>query len=196
MTQTLNRLFEPAKWGKLESRNRIKYGACCVSNYSERDGTITVRELGRMQVIGGPQCGILTNQDAYPDRGWIKTAADYAEVHNSPACDGTTFHEYESKIPYRVYGVASRFAGFKTALNAIGKILIVGEYGVGDGDTQTTTAAVRVDRARIKSVAYRNAGAVSLYWAVAEPWSTAEPTKGDGAWERVDSPVVAAIATV
>lgn len=41
-----------------------------------------------------------------------------------------------------------------------------------------------------------NAGAVSLYWAVAEPWSTAEPTKGDGAWERVDSPVVAAIATV
>jgi hypothetical protein len=135
-------------------------------------------------------------QDAYPDRGWIKTAADYAEVHNSPACDGTTFHEYESKIPYRVYGVASRFAGFKTALNAIGKILIVGEYGVGDGDTQTTTAAVRVDRARIKSVAYRNAGAVSLYWAVAEPWSTAEPTKGDGAWERVDSPVVAAIATV
>ncbi|HLS56479.1 MAG TPA: FAD-dependent oxidoreductase [Zeimonas sp.] len=67
MTQTLSRLFEPAKWGKLESRNRIKYGACCVSNYNERDGTITVRELGRMQVIAGTQCGIITNQGAYPD---------------------------------------------------------------------------------------------------------------------------------
>ncbi|HQY27585.1 MAG TPA: NAD(P)/FAD-dependent oxidoreductase, partial [Burkholderiaceae bacterium] len=67
MTHTLSRLFEPAKWGKLESRNRIKYGACCVSNYNERDGTITVRELGRMQVIAGTQCGIITNQGAYPD---------------------------------------------------------------------------------------------------------------------------------
>lgn len=67
MTRTLNRLFEPAKWGKLESRNRIKYGACCVSNYNGRDGTITVRELGRMQVIAGTQCGIITNQGAYPD---------------------------------------------------------------------------------------------------------------------------------
>ena len=67
MTRTLDRLFEPARWGKLESRNRIKYGACCVSNYNERDGTITVRELGRMQVIAGTQCGIITNQGAYPD---------------------------------------------------------------------------------------------------------------------------------
>ena len=67
MTHTLSRLFEPAKWGKLESRNRVKYGACCVSNYNERDGTITVRELGRMQVIAGTQCGIITNQGAYPD---------------------------------------------------------------------------------------------------------------------------------
>jgi 2,4-dienoyl-CoA reductase (NADPH2) len=67
MTHTLDRLFEPASWGKLKSRNRIKYGACCVSNYNERDGTITVRELGRMQVIAGTQCGIITNQGAYPD---------------------------------------------------------------------------------------------------------------------------------
>jgi len=134
-------------------------------------------------------------QDAYAGR-FVQTAADYAAVHDSPAIDGATFHEYESKIPYRVYGVASRFAGFKAALAAIGKILIVGEYGVGDGDTQATPSAVRVDRAKSKSIAYRNAGAVSLYWAVAEPWATAEPTKGDGAWERVDSPVVAAIAMI
>ena len=129
---------------------------------------------------------------------WVdgQAATINAAVHDSPAIDGTTFHEYESKIPYRNMGVASRFAGFKSALNAIGKILIVGEYGVGDGDTQATPSAVRVDRAKSKSIAYRNAGAVSLYWAVAEPWATDEPTKGDGAWERVDSPVVAAIAMI
>lgn len=65
--QPLNRLFEPARWGKLESRNRIKYGSCCVSNYNNRDGTITIRELGRTQVIAKTGCGIITNQGAYPD---------------------------------------------------------------------------------------------------------------------------------
>lgn len=67
MAQTLNRLFEPTAWGKLQSRNRIKYGACCVSNYNNRDGTITIRELGRTQVIASTGCGIITNQGAYPD---------------------------------------------------------------------------------------------------------------------------------
>ncbi len=66
-TATLNRLFEPASWGKLKSRNRIKYGSCCVSNYNNRDGTITIRELGRTQVIAKTGCGIITNQGAYPD---------------------------------------------------------------------------------------------------------------------------------
>lgn len=67
MTRTLDRLFEPASWGKLQSRNRIKYGSCCVSNYNNRDGTITIRELGRTQVIAKTGCGIITNQGAYPD---------------------------------------------------------------------------------------------------------------------------------
>ena len=66
MTHALSRLFEPAKWGKLDSRNRIKYGSCCVSNYNERDGTITLRELGRTQVIAAPGCGLITNPGAYP----------------------------------------------------------------------------------------------------------------------------------
>ena len=67
MTHALSRLFEPAKWGKLDSRNRIKYGSCCVSNYNERDGTITLRELGRTQVIAATGCCIITSQGAYPD---------------------------------------------------------------------------------------------------------------------------------
>ena len=60
-------LFQKANWGRYALRNRVKYGACCVSNYNERDGTITPRELARTAVIAGTGCGIITNQGAYPD---------------------------------------------------------------------------------------------------------------------------------
>src|SRR5665647_3967240 len=40
-------LFRPGQLGKLATRNLIKYGACCVSNYNTRDGFITPRELAR-----------------------------------------------------------------------------------------------------------------------------------------------------
>ena len=67
MNKTYSRLFEPAAWGKLHSSNRIKYGSCCVSNYNNRDGTHTIREFARTEVIAGTGCGIITNQGAYPD---------------------------------------------------------------------------------------------------------------------------------
>jgi 2,4-dienoyl-CoA reductase (NADPH2) len=60
-------LFRTGRLGRFTSRNLIKYGACCVSNYNERDGTITPRELARMRVIAATGCGIITNQGAYPD---------------------------------------------------------------------------------------------------------------------------------
>jgi 2,4-dienoyl-CoA reductase (NADPH2) len=63
----LAHLFEPARLGRFETRNRIKYGACCVSNYNTRDGFITEREIARMRVIARTGCGIITNQGAYPD---------------------------------------------------------------------------------------------------------------------------------
>ena len=63
----LPRLFETAQWGKFTVKNRIKYGACCVSNYNTRDGFITPRELARTKVIAQTGCGIITNQGAYPD---------------------------------------------------------------------------------------------------------------------------------
>ncbi|MDP2825374.1 MAG: FAD-dependent oxidoreductase [Sulfuritalea sp.] len=63
----LNHLFQPGRIGKFEVKNRIKYGACCVSNYNGRDGTITPRELARVRVIAGTGCGLITNQGAYPD---------------------------------------------------------------------------------------------------------------------------------
>ena len=63
----LPRLFETAQWGRFRVKNRIKYGACCVSNYNTRDGFITEREVARTHVIAGTGCGIITNQGAYPD---------------------------------------------------------------------------------------------------------------------------------
>ncbi|MDP3512961.1 MAG: NADH oxidase, partial [Sulfuritalea sp.] len=63
----LNHLFQPGKIGRFDVKNRIKYGACCVSNYNGRDGTITPRELARVRVIAGTGCGLITNQGAYPD---------------------------------------------------------------------------------------------------------------------------------
>ncbi len=63
----LPHLFEPARLGRFATRNRIKYGACCVSNYNGRDGFISEREIARMRVIARTGCGIITNQGAYPD---------------------------------------------------------------------------------------------------------------------------------
>ncbi len=63
----LPHLFESAQWGRFHVKNRIKYGACCVSNYNTRDGFITEREVARTRVIAGTGCGIITNQGAYPD---------------------------------------------------------------------------------------------------------------------------------
>ncbi len=64
----LEHLFQPVKIGKYESRNRVKYAACSVSNFNNRDGTVTERELARMEVVSKTGCGIITNQGAYPDR--------------------------------------------------------------------------------------------------------------------------------
>lgn len=65
--QKLKHLFQPGRIGRFETKNMIKYGACCVSNYNTRDGFITPRELARTRVIAGTGCGIITNQGAYPD---------------------------------------------------------------------------------------------------------------------------------
>jgi 2,4-dienoyl-CoA reductase (NADPH2) len=63
----LKNLFQPGRLAGFDTSNRIKFGACCVSNYNTRDGFITARELARMQVIADTGCGIITNQGAYPD---------------------------------------------------------------------------------------------------------------------------------
>lgn len=60
-------LFQPGQLGRFKTRNRIKYGACCVSNYNTRDGFISEREFARMRIIARTGCGMITNQGAYPD---------------------------------------------------------------------------------------------------------------------------------
>jgi len=60
-------LFQQAKLGSLTVPNRIKYAACSVSNFNNRDGTMTEREFARMKVIAETGAGIITNQGAYPD---------------------------------------------------------------------------------------------------------------------------------
>ncbi len=63
----LSHLFQAADFAGFKVKNRVKYGACCVSNYNTRDGFITPRELARTRVIAETGCGIITNQGAYPD---------------------------------------------------------------------------------------------------------------------------------
>ncbi|MCC7167656.1 MAG: FAD-dependent oxidoreductase [Rhodospirillales bacterium] len=63
----LPHLFQKGRLGPFEIKNRIKYGACCVSNFNTRDGYITAREIARMKVINRTGCGIITNQGAYTD---------------------------------------------------------------------------------------------------------------------------------
>ena len=130
-------------------------------------------------------------QDSY--HGFSKAPGAFGRLHDSPAIDGAGMHEYEGHDVGN-WGVAGRFASHKAQMDALGKVIIIGEYGVGSKGT-TTTAALRTSRARAKQIAYRTAKAkTSLLWAVAEPWNKGEPTTGAGAWERVDSPVVAAVA--
>ena len=60
-------VFSEGKVGKFTLRNRIKYAACCVSNFNSRDGFLTEREFARDQVIAQTGASIMTNQGAYPD---------------------------------------------------------------------------------------------------------------------------------
>ncbi len=61
-------IFKKGKFGKFETKNRVKYAACCVSNFNNFDGSYTEREYARDRVIADTGCGILTNQGAYPDK--------------------------------------------------------------------------------------------------------------------------------
>jgi len=111
----LPHLFQPGRIGAHDTTNRIKYGACCVSNYNERDGRISARELARTRVIAATGCGIITNQGAYPDaRGEGKAYFRQVALHHD-----RFLPEFET------------IAGFIRERGAIGiqQILHAGRYG-------------------------------------------------------------------
>jgi 2,4-dienoyl-CoA reductase (NADPH2) len=60
-------IFEEGQVGTYKLHNRIKYAACCVSNFNTRDGFLTEREYARDQVIASTGAAMMTNQGAYPD---------------------------------------------------------------------------------------------------------------------------------
>jgi len=61
------KMLEEAKIGPFTARNRVKYAACSISNFNDRNGFYTEREFARDEVIARTGCGIITNQGAYPD---------------------------------------------------------------------------------------------------------------------------------
>jgi 2,4-dienoyl-CoA reductase (NADPH2) len=61
-------IFGEGKVGKFNVRNRVKYAACCVSNFNTRDGFVSDREFARDRVIAQTGASIMTNQGAYPDK--------------------------------------------------------------------------------------------------------------------------------
>lgn len=61
-------VFGQGKIGKFTVRNRVKYAACCVSNFNTRDGFVSEREFARDRVIANTGASIMTNQGAYPDK--------------------------------------------------------------------------------------------------------------------------------
>ncbi|MEZ5788105.1 MAG: FAD-dependent oxidoreductase [Xanthobacteraceae bacterium] len=111
----LPRLFETTRWGRFQVKNRIKYGACCVSNYNTRDGFITEREVARTQVIAATGCGIITNQGAYPD----------------PLGEGKAYFRQIALFDDRFLPQFERIAGFIHDAGgiAIQQILHAGRYG-------------------------------------------------------------------
>lgn len=60
-------IFTPTRIGSFVARNAVKYAACSVSNFNTKEGRITQREMGRMEVVAKTGAGIITNQGAYPD---------------------------------------------------------------------------------------------------------------------------------
>jgi 2,4-dienoyl-CoA reductase (NADPH2) len=61
-------IFSKGQFGKYEIKNRVKYAACCISNFNNPDGSYSEREYARDEVISNMGCGIVTNQGAYPDQ--------------------------------------------------------------------------------------------------------------------------------
>ena len=87
-------LFRPTPIGGMTAKNAVKYAACSVSNFNHPDGSISKREMGRMEVICRTGAGIITNQGAYPDAaGMGKAYARQLSIADDPASRELSRHE-------------------------------------------------------------------------------------------------------
>jgi 2,4-dienoyl-CoA reductase (NADPH2) len=130
----LPELFRPGRIGRFTTKNLIKYGACCVSNYNERDGRISKRELARTRIIAGTGCGIVTNQGAYPD----------------PLGEGKAYFRQIAIHDDRFLPEFEEIAGYihDAGAIAIQQILHAGRYG---GSTWATASSPRSSRRRCRT---------------------------------------------
>jgi 2,4-dienoyl-CoA reductase (NADPH2) len=69
--EVFSHIFSKGRFGAYETKNRVKYAACCVSNFNNPDGSYSEREYARDRVIAATGCGIMTNQGAYPDKSGL-----------------------------------------------------------------------------------------------------------------------------
>ena len=93
----LDKLFQPGKLGKLTAFNRVKYGACCISNYNTRDGSY-------YRTRTGPHPGHRQNRlrHYHPTRAPIPTRSARAKPISvkSPSMTINSCHEFEKIAGY------------------------------------------------------------------------------------------------
>ncbi len=83
------KMFEPVELGPFQARNRVKYAACSVSNFNDRQGFYSEREFARDEIIAATGCGIITNQGAYPDaKGEGKAYLNQLAIYNDKYISG------------------------------------------------------------------------------------------------------------
>jgi len=62
-------LFKPPKIGNILAPNSVKYAACSISNFNNFDGSVTEREMARMETICKTGAGIITEVPSAISRG-------------------------------------------------------------------------------------------------------------------------------
>ncbi len=136
-------IFSEGKVGKFKLQNRVKYAACCVSNFNTRDGFLTEREFARDEVIAQTGASIMTNQGAYPD------TSGEGKAYHSQLCIN------DDKYIPGLTRIADLFHGHDAV--AIQQILHGGRYGgidlgycVQPSDTPQTLKHFRPPRAMAK----------------------------------------------
>ncbi|MBW2464922.1 MAG: NADH:flavin oxidoreductase, partial [Deltaproteobacteria bacterium] len=121
-------LFKERKIGRMLAANSIKYAACSVSNFNDKDGGISDRELARMDVVARTGCGIVTNQGAYPD------TARYGKAYfRQLSIAEDRFVPGFAKIADMIHGAGAL---------AVQQILHAGRYGGVDRDNSLQPSAV------------------------------------------------------